>query len=171
MTTTTSLSEIHGTPVFKVLTADASATTEAVWAWGAGGLVVRVLRGQKMRSAGGLMDEVGAALQLPDYFGENWSALDDCLSDLQWLLPAAGIALVLMRADEVLVDEPGDGLAAFVSVLRSASSTYAQPIALGDWWDRPAVPFHVVLQAVEGQTRDVTTRWESAGAATARLSL
>lgn len=28
---------------------------------------------------------IGQALLLPDYFGGNWNALDDCMRDLSWL--------------------------------------------------------------------------------------
>src|SRR4030095_2905605 len=39
----------------------------------------RQLRGQKMRTTRSLMDEVGAALQFFEGFGENWHALQECL--------------------------------------------------------------------------------------------
>src|SRR5438552_17320122 len=53
----------------------------------------RVLRGHKCRTSDQLFDEFGAALQFPEYFGENWDALNDCLTDLAWL-PAAEYPLV-----------------------------------------------------------------------------
>src|SRR5262249_21777152 len=44
--------------------------------------IVRVVRGRKAQRAPALFDELAAALQLPLYFGGNWSALQDCLRDL-----------------------------------------------------------------------------------------
>ena len=49
---------------------------------------IKVLRGNKMRSRQGLMNEFGAALQFFEGFGENWHALKDCLSHLDEWMPA-----------------------------------------------------------------------------------
>lgn len=62
-------------------------------------VVVRVLRGQKMRTFQGMFNEFGA---VSDYFGENWDALDECLSDLDWL-PGRAYVFIFVRATEVLM--------------------------------------------------------------------
>lgn len=41
------------------------------------------------------------SLSFPDWFGHNWDALEDCLTDLSWR-PADGYLLVLTDADEFL---------------------------------------------------------------------
>ncbi len=58
-------------------------------------VVVRFLRGQKMQTAPQLFDEFAAALQFPYYFGENWNALLECLTDLEWLPDGACILMIL----------------------------------------------------------------------------
>jgi hypothetical protein len=136
---------------------------EALIGWRNSGLDARRLRGEKMRTVNGLFDEFAAVLQFPHYFGENWDAFDECLSDMHWLRSSSGIILLVANAEQVLLDDPGE-LPVLVRGLASASTTYARPIDLGEWWDRPAVPFHVVLLSSSETARARRTRWESAGA-------
>lgn len=44
----------------------------------------------------GLMDRCARDLELPDWFGRNWDALADSLTDLR-ALPAAGALLLVVR--------------------------------------------------------------------------
>lgn len=169
MTAGSPLFAIASAPEFLVLEADASAATDAASSWRSAGLTVRALRGQKMRSTGLLMDEVGAALQFPHYFGENWAALDECVSDLEWIDLPPGLVLLVRDAADVLVDEPREELEALVTAMRDASDTYAKPIEEGEWWDRPAIAFHVVLQADANSSHAVVERWSAAGAVTKSL--
>lgn len=106
---------------------------------------VRHLRGQKMRNTETLMNEFAAALQFFGGFGENWHALEECLGYLDEWLPANAYVLVVERAEEVLQEE---SLGEKISLLRALHATgefLAKPIADGDRFDRPAVPFHVLL--------------------------
>lgn len=145
------------------VTADSAATTSAN-EWLIAGLTVRTLRGSKMRSTPALMDETSAALQFPDYFGANWDALDECLSDMEWLKPCKGIVIVIHDAEQVLIDESAEQLEVFVSVLRSASNEYSRPVERGEEWDRPATPFHVVLQALPDTADVAERRWSRTSA-------
>jgi hypothetical protein len=71
------------------------------------GTVVRVVRGQKARTAAAFFDEAAAALQLPLSFGESWQAFVDCTRDF-----AAPHVLVVANAGWLFRDEP-DELRAF----------------------------------------------------------
>jgi RNAse (barnase) inhibitor barstar len=51
--------------------------------WSPSGLVVTLPRG--LHSKIELLHNLAHKLAFPDYFGENWDALVDCLSDLSWL--------------------------------------------------------------------------------------
>jgi hypothetical protein len=64
----------------------------------------------------GLIDAVDTALELPEYFGQNWNALNECLEDLEWL-PAGQVALV--HEDLPLPNDPAN-LATYISVLTYA---------------------------------------------------
>ncbi|MGW0822740.1 barstar family protein [Streptomyces sp. NPDC002845] len=41
------------------------------------------------------MDRAARAFDLPDYFGRNWDALADCLTDLSWAPPVRGRLVVV----------------------------------------------------------------------------
>jgi hypothetical protein len=127
------------------------------------GLTVRVVRGRKMRTVRGLFDEFAAAFQFPYYFGENWAAFDECLADLDWLPPGAGYVVVISEPDEVLCESDVVDFPILVSVLQGAAAEFRVPITRGEWWDRPAVPFHVVL--VGGASPSAVEQlWRGAGA-------
>ena len=46
----------------------------------------------------GLLERLGRAMSFPDWFGGNWDAWFDCLTDLGWHPPAPGYVLVVRRA-------------------------------------------------------------------------
>src|SRR5258708_36947570 len=71
--------------------------------------VCRVVRGHKARTAAALFDEFAAALQFPCYFGENWDAFDECLTDLTWL-PAEAYVLLIVQSIQLLDKEPEEQL-------------------------------------------------------------
>lgn len=76
---------------------DRSELAKLASAWVDAGFTSRVVRGGKMVTVHALFDEVAAALQFPLYFGENWDALDECLSDLE-LPPQRGFVFVIADA-------------------------------------------------------------------------
>ncbi len=78
------------------------------------------LRGSRMRTRQGLMDEWAAAAQFPPHFGGTWDALRDALADL----PDGGIFLVL-EADQLLQDAPPAEAATLLAVLRDVREDLA----------------------------------------------
>lgn len=65
-----------------------------------------------------LLRNIAAALGFPDWFGHNWDALEDCLTDLSWR-DAAGYALLFENA------KPGDDLGVLLDILRSSAEGWA----------------------------------------------
>jgi len=98
----------------------ASAGQPALW-W---------LRGSRMRTRQGLMDEWAAAAQFPPHFGATWDALRDALADL----PEGGTFLIL-EAEQLLQEAPPDAFGTLLAVLRDAQV------------DLAPIPLRVVLQA------------------------
>jgi len=126
--------------------------------WVNGGAYVRWLMGSRMVDKAGLLGECAAALQFPWYFGRNWDALDECLS--QMAIPGSqGVVLLIYGAAEVLLSEEKE-LRTFVKLLVRAREVYSASGCQGSRWDRPALPFHVVLQ----MKAEASERWQDAGA-------
>lgn len=93
-------------PHHHILQGDAEEVTQTLKAFGdfsEQGLMVRWLRGSRMRTTQGVLDEFAAVLQFPAYFGENWDALDECLNELEWLSGDCA-ALLILDADELMRD-------------------------------------------------------------------
>ena len=93
--------------------------------------ILDALRGSSLRAAridftgadgkAGRMARIAQALAFPDWFGGNWDALEDCLSDLSWS-DAAGHVLLFENADVLPADERG----ILLDILASAASSWAE---------------------------------------------
>ena len=68
-----------------------------------------------------VLQSIASALEFPDWFGGNWDALEDCLSDLSWR-KAPGHVLVFEGIGELPADERGT----LIDVLASAAQFWAQ---------------------------------------------
>jgi hypothetical protein len=75
-----------------------------------------------------LLKNIAVALEFPDWFGGNWDALEDCLSDLSWH-KAGGHVLLF---DGV---KPNDDLGVLIDVLRSSA----------EFWAGRGKPFYAVF--------------------------
>jgi RNAse (barnase) inhibitor barstar len=105
---------------------------------------VVVLEGGGMRSTEGFYAEIANKMKLPDYYGKNLNALDECVTDLEWIdygLPV----VVIVRDAELMLNNDRELLHGFLDVMTSAGEEWSRPIQDGNDWDRPAVPFHVIL--------------------------
>ncbi|BBC38035.1 uncharacterized protein SGFS_093290 [Streptomyces graminofaciens] len=75
---------------------------------GAGGWVHLELDLGGVTDKPAFMDRCARALALPDYFGRNWDALADCLTDLSWAPPARGRLVVVTDWQEFAGATPND---------------------------------------------------------------
>lgn len=106
---------------------------------------VRILRGKECTTKDRLLDEFARALDFPEYFGHNWDALEDCLTDLEWL-SAEAFVLIVTNADQVLKKSQGE-LKTFSGVLASAAAHWAEA--------EPPSSFHFVFQCEPGSLEDL----------------
>lgn len=68
-----------------------------------------------------LMQRIAQALDFPQWFGGNWDALEDCLTDLSWS-KAGGHVLLIEGAEGLSGDERGT----LIDILASAASSWAE---------------------------------------------
>lgn len=146
-----------------LLEGDRQVVGSAVIGWTESGLTARTVRGRKMRTLGGLFDEFAAALQFPLYVGENEDAFNECIAELETLPTGEGYVVTITEPDQVLADAGAEALGWFIRSLESAAEEWGQPVELGEWWDRPAVPFHVVLAGERDAIELAVRRWSSVG--------
>jgi len=87
----------------------------------------------KVRSKSSLLALLAKALDLPDWFGHNWDALQDCLTDLSWR-SAPGYVVVLENCEGLAATAP-EAFETTLEVLRHAAR----------WWAGEQVPFWVFV--------------------------
>ena len=148
---------------------DTQAVSSAVIGWVESGLTTRVVRGRKMRTLGGLFDEFAAVLQFPLYFGENEDAFNECIAELETLSAGKGYVVTITEPDEILTDAGAEAFEWLLRSLESAAEELAQSVELSEWWDRRAVPFHVVLAGERDVVEAAARQWSSVGAELVRL--
>ena len=132
------------------------------WKLQQGGSAARVIRGSKTTTLDAFFSEIGAALQLPAYFGENWDALDECLKDLSWL-PGPAYVLIVADADRLFRDDKFDSLPTLLKLAVSAGEAWAMPTDLDQPWGHGSIPFHVVFQVQKGALKGWSRRVAASG--------
>lgn len=75
---------------------------------------------REVRDKQALLAAIARALDFPDWFGGNWDALEDCLTDLSWRT-AGGHVLVLEGAQDLARDDAG----VLIDVLSAAAEFWA----------------------------------------------
>ncbi|GAA1017819.1 hypothetical protein Aple_027970 [Acrocarpospora pleiomorpha] len=89
-----------------------------------------VIDGRACRTRAAFFEEAARVLRFPDYFGRNWDAFADSLSDAT---RAGTLTLVVEHAEDLLSAEPPEQFATLLSILAEAAHTgltitlYADP--------------------------------------------
>jgi hypothetical protein len=94
------------------------------------GFIVVHFGESKIRSKEALMEEFDRLFNFPWYFGKNWDAVDDCLSDLSWM-PGKGYLLAMITYPELGLKD----FYLFLDVIRTASSR----------WNQKGIPFKLLV--------------------------
>ncbi|HEY8598077.1 MAG TPA: barstar family protein [Thermomicrobiales bacterium] len=97
-----------------------------------------LLPGGAITDKGTFLRAAADALAFPPYFGRNWDAFADCLTDLSWL-PAPGYAILYDNPAPLIRQSPQDWAAA-AEVFGAAAER----------WRVAGVPFVVLLRRAAG---------------------
>ena len=92
----------------------------------------------KVTDKAGFLAAIGSALNFPDWYGHNWDALADCLTDLSWMA-ADGYVIVLDHADTFAAACPTD-FATALSIFQDAADT----------WREDGIPFWTLVGTATG---------------------
>lgn len=96
------------------------------------------LDGRRARDKKSFLDAIAVSLHFPAYFGHNWDALDECITDLAWA-PAPGYVLLFDHVHWLACHHPQDW--------RTVMEIFRQAVAV---WRAEAVPFSVLLRHTRG---------------------
>lgn len=90
-----------------------------------------------VRDKQGLLTAIATALKFPEWFGDNWDALEDCLTDLSWL-KARGYVLLLEHCAELGKHAPRE-LDVAVGVFESVA----------EYWQEHNRPFWALFSGLD----------------------
>ncbi|MEM9299810.1 MAG: barstar family protein [Bacteroidota bacterium] len=136
-----------------------SALVENYWKYSDKKCVVIKLDCCMMKTKEGLFNQFAQAFKFPEYFGENWSAFNDCVTDLGWIT-ADAYSVLLLNSEFILADESSDQFDIFIRIISEAADEWSKPVAENDRWDRLAIPFHIIFQASGENTTHFAERLE-----------
>lgn len=103
-----------------------------------------ILEGKNMQNEESLHNEFSTKLNFPDYYGKNWDALNDCISDLSWL-NTKSVRIIIDNFDDVLAeDEKGKQI--LIEILQDAL-IYAEDIEKKKSFDEPIPEFILVVSS------------------------
>ena len=100
-------------------------------------LHLAVVDGNVAANRDGFFDELSRTMRFPDYFGRNWDAVFDCLTDPSWL-PAAGSVIVLDECHRFASEHPDQW--------RIALKVFTEACA---FWRRTRIPMFVLLYGAD----------------------
>ena len=87
------------------------------------------------RGKSGLLDRFAKALRFPAHFGKNWDALNDCLTDLEWL-EGKGWVVIVANAQS-FADKHAEDFTTAIDILSAAAAH----------WRELKKPFWIIIQA------------------------
>jgi len=92
------------------------------------------LDGKKITDKKTFLAQIAREMEFPDYFGKNWDALNDCLTDMPWS-QGHGYIVLFQAPDRMYKKSPQD-MAVALDVFKTAI----------EFWRGLNIPFYVLLR-------------------------
>lgn len=80
--------------------------------------------GAKIARKEQLLNAAATAMRFPSHFGHNWDALEECLTDMEWV-DAEGYLLYYDHIDGLLAAHP-DQFETFIEIVRDAVASWKE---------------------------------------------
>jgi RNAse (barnase) inhibitor barstar len=101
------------------------------------GVLLFRIDGRRVLTKQRFLAVAGRALDFPNWFGTNWDAFEDCVTDLEWVRAPAYVVL-LENMERFAERVPRD----FDTALRILE-------AAAEFWSEEGVPFHVLVSGAQ----------------------
>lgn len=101
-----------------------------------GGAYVAHIRGELCSTTDSFFREISSAMRFPHYFGWNWAAFDECITDLEWL-KFSSLLIVIDNHESLFVDDNSPNMS--VKLLIKYLTMTAE------YWKSQNVPISVYL--------------------------
>lgn len=102
------------------------------------------LDGRLIKDKASFLARAGAAMEFPDYVGQNWDAFEEAVRDLEWA-PAEGYLLLYDYPHNFATNSPEEWNSA-VSIMQEAV----------DYWRARGIPLFVLLRKTDGSLDDIS---------------
>lgn len=114
------------------------------------GFQIVTLEGHRCETKQSLLSEYARIFGFPSYFGGNWDAFEECLSDLDWI-PATGYITFIRHAERVLCRHEEDYVT-FIKILQDIGQDWGRPRP--EPLHKPPLPFHTLFLVNRDHYRD-----------------
>lgn len=112
---------------------------------------VVIMNGDRMTTLKGLYYELESSLKFPSYFGGNWNAVDDCITDLSWIKEKNYLIAItnfqnVLTEYEFDINYKNEDMANFIDSLISAIKYWHTPDCPDEWFGHTYRNFDVYIQ-------------------------
>ena len=113
---------------------------------------VAIIEGKKCRNEKKLFQELANKLSFPNYFGNNWDALNECFNDLEWL-DCEQYVLFINDLDAMFKNKQ-ENLKIFLDILVGTTIEWNEGREYDHFTAAP-LPFHIVFYSESKASHDL----------------